>query len=156
MCHNSEDKPAVREIARMLVKEGIKPWLDEEQIRPGTSWQTALGEQIESIKSAAVFVGENGHWSLAGQEIQAFLSRIREAEMSRHSDGLGCRPKQRQSCLGRCANLHWVDFRVTEPDLLRQTHLGNYRSKSRAARGYRYFRQRPAQCTRQGSTDFQR
>jgi hypothetical protein len=60
LCHNGEDKPAIREIAQKLVKEGIKPWLDEEQIRPGTTWQKALGEQIESIKSAAVFVGKNG------------------------------------------------------------------------------------------------
>jgi hypothetical protein len=48
LCHNSEDKPAVSQIAQTLVKEGTKPWLDEEQIRPGTSGQTALGEQIES------------------------------------------------------------------------------------------------------------
>jgi hypothetical protein len=48
LCHNSEDKPAVREISQKLVREGIKPWLDEEQIRPGTSWQTALGEQIKT------------------------------------------------------------------------------------------------------------
>jgi hypothetical protein len=37
LCHNSEDKPAVREISKKLVKEGIKPWMDEEQIPPGTS-----------------------------------------------------------------------------------------------------------------------
>ena len=65
LCHNSEDKPAVREIAQKLIREGIKPWLDEKEIRPGTSWQTALGQQIESIKSAAVFVGDTGIWPLA-------------------------------------------------------------------------------------------
>jgi len=57
LCHNDEDKPAVREIAQKLSGENIKPWLDEEQIRPGTTWQKALGEQIEGIKSAAVFLG---------------------------------------------------------------------------------------------------
>jgi len=57
LCHNSEDKSAIREIARQLAENGIKYWLDEEQIRPGMSWQTALGEQIQSIKSAAIFVG---------------------------------------------------------------------------------------------------
>jgi hypothetical protein len=39
LCHNNVDKPAVREIAKKLSKEHIKAWLDEEQIRPGTSWQ---------------------------------------------------------------------------------------------------------------------
>jgi hypothetical protein len=57
LCHNSEDTPAVREIAQMLVKEGIKPWLDEDEIRPGTSWQIAPDSKTESIKSAAVFCG---------------------------------------------------------------------------------------------------
>jgi hypothetical protein len=57
LCHNSQDKPGVREIGQRLATEGIKPWLDVEQIRPGATWQTVLGEQIKSIKSAAVFVG---------------------------------------------------------------------------------------------------
>jgi TIR domain len=76
LCHNTEDKPAVREIARNLVREGIKPWLDEEQIRPGTSWQTALGQQIKSIKSAAVFVGRSGLGPWQNHEIQALLSQF--------------------------------------------------------------------------------
>ena len=65
LCHNSDDKPAVREIAQQLVREGIKPWLDEREIRPGTSWQTALEQQIGFIKSAAVFVGDSGIGPLA-------------------------------------------------------------------------------------------
>ena len=76
LCHNSEDKPAVREIARKLVGESIKPWLDVEQIRPGTTWQTALGEQIKSIKSAAVFVGNSGIGPWQDEEIQALLGQF--------------------------------------------------------------------------------
>jgi hypothetical protein len=85
LCHNSEDKPAVREIARKLVGEGIKPWLDVEQIPPGSSWQTELGEQIKSIKSAAVFVGNSGIGPWQNEEIQAFFG-LHRAEMSRYSD----------------------------------------------------------------------
>lgn len=73
LCHNSEDKAAVREIARKLAQNNIRPWLDEEQIRHGTSWQEALGQQIESIKAAAVFVGESGVGPWQDQEIQALL-----------------------------------------------------------------------------------
>jgi hypothetical protein len=29
LCHNSEDKPAVRVISQKLVGEDVKPWLDE-------------------------------------------------------------------------------------------------------------------------------
>jgi hypothetical protein len=60
LCHNSEDKPAVPEISRRLAQENIKSWLDEDEIRPATSWQTGLERQIESIESATVFVGESG------------------------------------------------------------------------------------------------
>ena len=78
LCHNSEDRPAVREIARKLAAEGIKPWLDVEQIPPGTTWQTALEEQINNIKSAAVFVGNSGIGPWQNEEIQAFLSQFIE------------------------------------------------------------------------------
>jgi hypothetical protein len=78
LCHNSEDEPAVREICQRLVREGIKPWLDAAQIRPGTTWQTALGEQIDSINSAAVFVGNGGIGPWQNEEIQAFLNEFIE------------------------------------------------------------------------------
>jgi nucleotide-binding universal stress UspA family protein len=60
LCHNSEDKPEVRRIADELIKRGVKPWLDERDILPGTLWQTALEEQIANIKAAAIFLGESG------------------------------------------------------------------------------------------------
>ena len=55
LCHNSEDKPVVREIAQKLSEENIKPWLDEAEIRAGTSWHTAMGQQIESSKIGGGF-----------------------------------------------------------------------------------------------------
>jgi hypothetical protein len=76
LCHNSEDKPAVREISRTLAQENIRAWLDEDEIRPGASWQTELGRQIESIGSAAVFVGGSGVGPWQNQEIQALLSQF--------------------------------------------------------------------------------
>ena len=39
LCHNSEDKPEIHRIADDLIKQGIKPWLDEREIRPGELWQ---------------------------------------------------------------------------------------------------------------------
>jgi hypothetical protein len=58
LCHNSEDKPAVREISRKLAKNNIKPWLDEEQIRPGTSWQPALGKTDQKHKFGGDLCGQ--------------------------------------------------------------------------------------------------
>jgi TIR domain len=111
LCHNSEDKPAVREISKKLVREGIKPWLDEEQIRPGTSWQTALGQQIESIKSAAVFVGESGFGPWQNQEIQALLNQFVKRECPVIPVVLPS-AKSTPELPWTLASLHCVDFRT--------------------------------------------
>jgi hypothetical protein len=123
LCHNSEDKPAVREISQKLAERNIKPWLDEEQIRPGTSWQTSLGQQIESIRSTAVFVGEStiGPWQ--NQEIQAFLSQFVKRECPVIPVVLPS-AKTTPDIPWTLANLHWVDFRVTNPNPLEQLIWG--------------------------------
>ena len=123
LCHNNEDKPAVREIAQMLVKEGIKPWLDEEQIRPGTSWQKALGEQIETIKSAAVFVGKNGIGPWQDEEIQAFLGQFMERKCSVIPTILAS-AKTTPELPWTLQNRHRVDFRVSDPDPVKQLIWG--------------------------------
>jgi hypothetical protein len=123
LCHNGEDKPAVREIARMLVKEGIKPWLDEEQIPPGTRWQKALGDQIESIKSAAVFVGRNGIGPWQDEEIQALISEFMRRKCRVIPTVLADAP-QTPELPWTLRNRHWVDFRASEPDPLKQLIWG--------------------------------
>jgi TIR domain len=119
LCHNREDRPAVREIAQRLKKAGVKPWLDEDQIRPGTLWQTALGEQIENIKSVAVFVGKNGIGSWQDEEIQAFIGEFVDR---------GCPViptvladvTQTPKLPWTLRNRHCVDFRETYPEPLKQ------------------------------------
>ena len=123
LCHNSEDKPAVRDIAKKLVGEGIKAWLDIEQIRPGTTWQTALGEQIESIKSAAVFVGNSGIGPWQGEEIQALLSQFIDRKcpvIPTILPSASAVPKLPWTLKNR----HCVDFRVSDPDPLKQLIWG--------------------------------
>ena len=56
LCYNGEDKRAVHEIAQKLSEENIKPWLDKADIRAGSFWHSAIAEQIETAKSAAVFI----------------------------------------------------------------------------------------------------
>jgi hypothetical protein len=78
LCHNSEDKPEVRRIADELIKRGVKPWLDERDILPGTLWQTALEEQIANIKAAAIFLGESGIGPWQNLEIRSFITEFVE------------------------------------------------------------------------------
>jgi len=123
LCHNSEDKPAVREIAQKLAGEGIKPWLDVEQIRPGTTWQTALGEQIESIKSAAVFVGNSGIGPWQDEEIQALLSQFIDRKCPVIPTILASATTTPE-LPWTLKHRHRVDFRVPDPDPLRQLIWG--------------------------------
>ena len=123
LCHNSEDKPAVQQIAQKLVKEGIKPWLDEEQIRPGTTWQTALGEQIKNIKSAAVFVGDSGIGPWQSEEIQAFLGEFMDRKCPVIPTILASATTTPE-LPWTLKNRHRVDFRIADPDPLRQLIWG--------------------------------
>jgi TIR domain len=123
LCHNSEDKPAVREISQKLAGRNIKPWLDEERIRPGTSWQTELEQQIRNIKSAAVFVGESGLGPWQDPEIQAFLSQFVKRDCPVIPVVLPS-AKTTPELPWALANLHWVDFRTTNVDPLDQLIWG--------------------------------
>ena len=76
LCHNSADKPAVREIYQRLVDAGLKPWLDEEHLVPGRPWQRELENQIKNIKTAAVFVGQSGMGPWQELEQEAFLRQF--------------------------------------------------------------------------------
>jgi TIR domain len=123
LCHNSDDKPAVREISRKLAEKNIKSWLDEEQIRPGISWQTELGERIRTIKSAAVFIGKSGVGPWQDQEIQAFLSEFMKRQCPVIPAVLAS-AKTTPELPWTLQNRHCVDFRVSDPDPLEQLIWG--------------------------------
>jgi hypothetical protein len=118
LCHNSVDKPAVREIALKLVKVGLKPWLDDDQIRPGTTWQAVLGQQIEAIKAAAVFLGDGGLGPWQDQEMQSFLNRFVTRKCAVIPVILSS-TKGTPELPWPLANLHCVDFRTDSQPLQR-------------------------------------
>jgi DNA polymerase III delta prime subunit len=76
LCHNSEDKPAVREIAQKLSEEDINPWLDEADIIGGSFWHDTIGDQIATVRAAAVFLGQHGVGPWQRREIIALLDQF--------------------------------------------------------------------------------
>lgn len=117
LCHNTEDKSEVKKIGGLLIEEKILPWLDEWDIRPGVSWQTALEDQIESIKSAAVFVGESGFGPWQNLELEAFLREFARRRCPVIPVVLqSCKHPPRLPTFLR--GLQWVDFRLREPEPL--------------------------------------
>ncbi|MDZ7963136.1 MAG: GUN4 domain-containing protein [Aulosira sp. DedQUE10] len=60
LAHNSLDKPQVRIVANELRRRGLNPWLDEEQIPPGSSFQQEIQQAIPLVNTAAIFIGIQG------------------------------------------------------------------------------------------------
>lgn len=78
LCHNTRSKPTVKNIGKRLKRLGLRPWLDEWELRPGVSWQHALEDQIATIRSAAVFISEDGMGPWQDRELEAFLREFVE------------------------------------------------------------------------------
>lgn len=115
LCHNSQDKPEVKKIARQLQQQGLKPWLDVWELPPGQSWQELLEEQIEQIKSAAVFVGSSGLGPWQEREMRAFLSEFVGRKCPVIPVLLENAPQKPQLPIFLKA-MTWVDFRQAESD----------------------------------------
>lgn len=47
LSHSAKDKPVVRELAALLQRDGLRVWLDEEQIKPGDSIPAKIEEGLE-------------------------------------------------------------------------------------------------------------
>lgn len=124
LCHNSLDKPEVREVGYQLQKEGIRPWLDEWELIPGQSWQRALERRIASIKSAAVFFGAHEIRRWQWLEAEAFLREF-------VARGCSVIPVMMKSMTALepeiplfLRGMMWVDFRQASPDPLNQLIRG--------------------------------
>lgn len=132
LCHNSKDKPAVRQLNMVLKANGISTWLDEEQLPPGRAWQEILETQIQSIGAVAVIVGGSKFGPWQDVEMRAFISEF-----------------VRRRCpvipviLEDCASVPslplfmqqftWVDFRKSDPspvDMLLWGITGNKPNKA--------------------------
>ena len=123
LCHNSQDKAEVKKLGEQLKSNGILPWLDEWELRPGLPWQRLLEEQISKIKTAAVFVGPNGVGPWQRNELDAFLRAFVDR---------GC--PVIPVLLPTVSNvpelpiflqsMTWVDFRKQDPDPLERLIWG--------------------------------
>ncbi len=76
LCHNSIDKPSVRELNNYFKGKGLKTWLDEEQLPLGRPWQVEIEKRIADIRTAVVFVGASGLGPWQDMEIRAFLNEF--------------------------------------------------------------------------------
>jgi CheY-like chemotaxis protein len=123
LCHNSKDKPAIKRVGRELMIRGLRPWLDEWELRPGLIWQELIEKQMEEIKSAAVFVGRDGVGPWQNQEIRALLNQF----VKRNCPVIPVileNASQMPDLPLFLQNMTWVDFRNSDPDPMRQLIWG--------------------------------
>jgi len=123
LCHNSKDKPQVKQIAEQLQQYDLKPWLDIWELPPGRSWQRLLEKQIEQISSAAVFVGEDGFGPWQKQEIYGFLSEFVDRDCPVIPVLLPNAPTKPELPVF-LRGLTWVDFRISDPDPMYRLRWG--------------------------------
>ncbi len=81
LAHNSQDKPAVEAVGRLLQKRGFRPWLDKWHLRPGMPFQSEIEKLIPSLRALAVFVGLDGTGPWERMEIMAAISQFVERGM---------------------------------------------------------------------------
>jgi hypothetical protein len=114
LCHNGQDKEAVKKIGEDLKRHGILPWLDEWELRPGFSWQSELERQIAKIKSAVVFVGKGGLGPWQRSELHAFLSEFHHRRCPVIPALLPDAPNAPELPVF-LRGMTWVDFRREDP-----------------------------------------
>ncbi len=104
------------ETAERLKEAGLRPWLDEWELRPGVPWLPVLQRQIERIPACAVFWGGGvGPWQ--DLEIQAFLQQLVSRQCPVIPVMLPDRPDASTLPPLLAVNT-FVDFRVSHPDPL--------------------------------------
>jgi nucleotide-binding universal stress UspA family protein len=121
LSYNWRDRDAVREIAQQLRERGLRPWMDERQLRPGFLWQPELEEIIARVPAAVVVIGaEYADWQTV--EISAFIQQ---------SVSRGCAivpvllPDANTADLPVfLQGLTWVNLAVPEPDPIDQLVWG--------------------------------
>lgn len=123
LCYSSSDRTEVKDIAEKLKEYGILPWLDEWELPPGREWFQLLEQQIDKVKSGAIFIGESGIGPYQTLEARRLLMQYAQR-------GLPLIPVILNSCKsgpeipGFLETITWVDFRKTDDNPLERMIWG--------------------------------
>lgn len=79
--YNNNERSLVIDVCGELRRRGIRVWLDEWQLRPGSSWQDGIENIITNTNAAVVFVGESGIAPWQDAAMRACLSEFVERRL---------------------------------------------------------------------------
>jgi len=122
ICYDEADETEVMGIGEKLKAQGILPWFDILEGRPGLE-QKQQERQIQSIPSAAVFVGQHKIVDLQELQMYSFINQFLERKIPVIPVMLANAPKDLKlpPYLG---NFWKVDFRRSIPDPMGQLLYG--------------------------------
>jgi hypothetical protein len=127
LSHSTADKPAVEELARRLVKEGIQAWLDKWNLVAGEPWQPAIEEALADSDTCAVFIGPSGLSPWQTEEMRVAINRRVTDTQQRFRVIPVLLPGAKRDSLPRLLVAGtWVEFRdsLDEPDAFHRLVCG--------------------------------
>lgn len=77
LSHSQKDKSVVRELAARLRQDGVRAWLDEEQIKPGDSIPAKIEEGLENSRVLVLCMSTNAFGS-EWEQLEASTARFRD------------------------------------------------------------------------------
>jgi DNA-binding NarL/FixJ family response regulator len=111
LCHASQDKSIVRELYQRLLAEGwIDPWLDEEKILPGQTWELEIEKAVEAADAVIVCISS----SSVGKEgyIQKEIRKVLDVSEQKPEGTIFVIPLRLDDCQPpeRLKNVQYADY----------------------------------------------
>jgi WD40 repeat protein len=115
LCHNSQDKPAVREINEVLRQEfDLSTFLDESTLVGGEQWAAGIASALAGSASCAVLLGQHG-WGTYQRDEEARAAIARQQSDPQFRVIPVILPGASEAAMAELPELfksrHWVDLR---------------------------------------------
>src|SRR5262245_19821964 len=75
LSHSGEDTPIARDLAGLLVRQGLDVWLDVERLMPGDRWGEKIEAGLREATALVLYVGRSGVRQWVDQEVRVALDR---------------------------------------------------------------------------------
>jgi hypothetical protein len=110
LCHASIDKPIVRILYRQLLTDGYQPWLDEEDLLPGQTWELAIKKAVQASDVIIVCLSQAAV-TTAGFRNKEIKLALDVADMQPEGT-IFIIPFRLEACEvpDRLSPWHWVDY----------------------------------------------
>lgn len=108
--HSSADKPRVRALHHRLAQDGLIPWLDEEDLLPGETWELAIRNAVRASDFVLVCLSK-ASTTTAGYVHREIKEALDVAD-EQPEGAVFVIPVRLEDCdvPSRLRHLHWVDL----------------------------------------------